>query len=177
VRQARASDGPHLRFAELQVPHRIVRRGHAARRHDLDLCRPFAQFVARRAAAFGNPVGDAGEAGPGFAAGAADDRRLMRSRAQIPMPAGLAQRVTGGEDPRPVHQALFDRLGEPEIRATGVADRRKAALQHRFEHARRLQCNEARRQLGEPRENLVDRDDMDVRVDQPRHQRAAVEIH
>src|SRR6516165_8310339 len=52
-------DRPHLLFAVLQVPDRIVRRGDAARGQDLDLGRTFAQLVAGGAAAFRDAVGDA----------------------------------------------------------------------------------------------------------------------
>ena len=33
------------------------------------------------------------------------------------MPAGLTQRHARGEDPRPAHEALLDRFGEPAIGA------------------------------------------------------------
>ena len=48
-------DRAHLLFAVLQVPDRVIGRGDAARRQYLALRRAFAQFVARRAAAFRDP--------------------------------------------------------------------------------------------------------------------------
>ena len=92
------------------------------------------------------------------------------------MAAGLAQRHARREDPRPAHEALLDRFGEPAIGPRGIADRRKAALQHPFEHLGRLQGQERNRPVRKPGESRVDGEHMDVRVDQPRHQRAACEL-
>ena len=131
---------------------------------------PFAQLVTRRTAAFRNTVGDAGEPGPALAAGAGYDRHRARARPQIAMPAGLAQRLSRGENPRAAHQPLLHRLGKAGIGTPGVADCRKPAPQHAFEDPRRLQRDEADRLLREPHQYLVDRDDMDMRIDQPRHQ-------
>jgi hypothetical protein len=44
------------------------------------------------------------------------------------MPAGLAQGHAGGKNPRPADEALLDRLGEPTIVTSRIADCCKAAL-------------------------------------------------
>ena len=75
----------------------------------------------------------------------------------------------------PRTRPFLDRLGEPAIGPRGIADRRKAALQHPFEHLGRLQGQERNRPVRKPGESRVDGEHMDVRVDQPRHQRAACE--
>ena len=71
---------------------------------------------------------------------------------------------------------LLDCFGEPAIGPRGIADRRKAALQHAFEHPGRLQGQERNRPVRKPGESRVDGDHMDVGVNQPRHQRAAAKL-
>ena len=113
-------------------------------------------------------------ASPPCAAGAGVDR--LRARPGVAVPAGLAQRHARREDARPAHEALLDRFGEPAIGAAGIADRREAALQHALEHPGRLQGQQGDRPIRQPGERRVDGEHMDMRVDQPRHQRAACEI-
>ena len=119
-------------------------------------------------------VGDAAERGARMAAGAA--RNAGGARAEIAVAAGLAQRPAGDEQPRPGDEALLHRLGEPEIGAAGVAHRGEAARQHALQDVARLVGDEGDRHARQPREIDLDRDRMDMRVDQPGHQRAAGKI-
>ena len=98
------------------------------------------------------------------------------ARPGIAVPAGLAQRHARREDARAAHEALLDRFGEPAIGPGGIADSREAALQHAFEHLGRLQGQQGDRPIRQPGESRVDGEHMDMRIDQPRHQRAACEI-
>ena len=92
------------------------------------------------------------------------------------MPAGLAQCHPRREDARTPDEALLDRFCKAAIGTAGIADRREAALQHAFEHLGRLQGQQGRRPVRQAGECRIDREDMDMRVDQPRHQGAAMEI-
>src|SRR5262249_17108019 len=129
-------DRAHLLLAELQVPDRVIGRGHTARGQDLDLGGSFAQLVARGTAAFGDAVGDAREIDAALATCAGDDR--LGARPDVAVPAGLAQGTTRGKDARAPDEAVFGRLGKSAVGAAGIADRREAALQHAFEHLGRL---------------------------------------
>jgi hypothetical protein len=73
-------------------------------------------------------------------------------------------------------EAFLDRFGEPAIGAPGIADGRKAALQHRLQHLCRLQGQQGDRPVREARECGIDGEDVNVRVDQARHQGASFEI-
>jgi hypothetical protein len=81
------------------------------------------------------------------------------------MPANWLNAIPEGKMRGPRTRALLDRFGEP-IGTAGIADRCEAALQHPFEHLRRLQGQQGDRPVREAGERGIDGQHMDMRIDQ-----------
>ena len=77
---------------------------------------------------------------------------------------------------RAFEQALLDRGLDAVVGAAGVAQRGEAAMQHGAHGDRAFRGEQRQRHVGQQAQVHLGQHDMDVRVDQPRHQRAAAEV-
>ena len=166
--------GADLLFGVLQVRDGIARRRHPARAHDLDLGGAAPKLLARGAADLGDPVRDGREVPRPEPARAQPGPRLVA--AEVPMPAGLAEGMSGVEQARAGDQAGLDCTRKPVVGTGRVAHRREPALQGRFQ----IRAGVLREQRGghvlDGTEVGTCGDGVEVRVDQPGHQGAALEI-
>ena len=170
-------DRGHLLDRVLRAVERIARRGDTAAGHHLDVVSAIAQFLAHRTPHFTDTVGNAAEQ-PGRAAGDAAhaEATLEVRRTHVAMAARLGDGPAGDEHPRADEVAAFDGLHQARIGPPGVAHRREAAHQHRFQDVLRLRRHQRLRRQREAKEIRHRRGRVDVGVDQPGQQRAPAEI-
>ncbi len=135
----------------------------------------FAQFVARDPAHLLGAVGDAVHEHEGVGV-AIDVVAPIGAAAVVAVAAGLRDARPADEQPRAGDETLCDGVANADIAAAGVANGGKTAVEHRLDPG-----HGARRHLRQ-RHGLVlrggeaDREDMHMRVDQPREQGASFEI-
>ena len=115
-------------------------------------------------------------AGPGQAGAAGAEAFRFGAQPALAVAAGLAQRLAGDEQARALEQALLDRGLDAVVGAAGVAQRGEAAMQHGAHGDRAFRGEQRQRHVGQQAQVHLGEHDMDVRVDQPRHQRAAAEV-
>ena len=152
---------------------RVVGRGDAAIRHDLDEMGAGLELFARGAAAGVDAVDETAErpetAGEHPVA-------VVETMAHVAMTAGLAQPLAGDDQPRPGEQPLLDGERQAVVGAAAVAHRGEAARQHRRHDAGGAGRGQRRRRHGVGAKVDQTGDDMDVAVDQAGHQRLAGEV-
>ena len=98
------------------------------------------------------------------------------AQAAFAVAAGLAERLTGDEQPRAFEQALFHRGLDAVVGTAGVAQRGEAAMQHGAHRDRAFRGEQCQRHVGQQAQVHLGEHDVDVCVDQPRHQRAAAKV-
>ena len=92
------------------------------------------------------------------------------------MTTGLAERLAGDEQSRAFEQPLLDRGLDAVVGAAGVAQRGKAAMQHGAHSDRAFRGKQRKRHIGQQAQVHLGEHHVDVRVDQPRHQRATTQV-
>jgi hypothetical protein len=150
----------------------IIGRRDAAVRHDLDELRAGLDLLARRLA---HPVDSVHEARDRADAGE-KNLPVVRPRAAVAVPAGLAQRLAANDEARPVDQPLVEGSHEAVISAAEIAHGGEAAHQNRPHDARGAQRRQRRRLHGVGGEIDEARHHVHVTVDHAGHQRLAREI-
>jgi hypothetical protein len=163
--------GPYLPDGESERMDRVVRRRHAA--VGIILMKRAPALISSRAAFLtsstpsqirpSDPTRSAKTPG-----------RSLRAAAEVRVATGLAERLTGNDEARPVEQALPH--CEPVVRTADIADGREAAHEHRVHDARRAQCNKGGRKRRVRSDVDEGCDDVHVRVHQPRHQRLPTQV-
>ncbi len=105
-------------------------------------------------------------------------QKLCDSGAQptFAVTTGLAERLAGDEQSRAFEQPLLDRGLDAVVGAAGVAQRGKAAMQHGAHSDRAFRGKQRKRHIGQQAQVHLGEHDVDVRVDQPRHQRATTQV-
>ena len=164
-----------LGLGELQGIERIVGRGDAARAHDLHLVGALAHLLAHQLAHLVGAVGDrhAVDHGVAAAAGRAGD---VGAAARIAVAAGRADGAAGDEEARAGDQAGLDGGLDAPVGAAGVAHRGEAAVDHALHQVGRPRRQQGQRHVLEVADVDLDQEDMDVAVDQARHQGALAAI-
>ena len=160
--------GLDLGYRELKAVERIVGRGDTARHHDLHLVAALPHFLADRLLHLRDAVGQAHGEGERVAAVAAHAR--IGPPAAIAVPAGRAERLAGDEQPGTRAKPLLDRGLDPPVGAAGVAYGREAALQHAAHQVHCACRHQGQRDALEPAECHLAQHDVDVAIDQARHQ-------
>ena len=153
---------------------RIRLRRDAAACHQFDLVGALANFVTHRFTHFGDAIGDPAEPEAREMRCALAGLELIGGSARVAVPAGLTDRPTGDEQARPSKNTVFHRLAMSSIGTTRIAHSGKSAQQHAFECGERMRRDQRRQHLRCCRQN--ERMDMDVTVDQARHQSTPTEI-
>src|SRR5207237_2868197 len=149
-------------------------RGDTAGDHDLDLVGALPELVAYRLDHLRHAVGDAAHVGKARAAGTFN-RRLIAAP-EIRVSAGLTDRHAGNEKPRRIHEPALGRDLGALIATAGVAHGGKAPHQHVARVDHRLGGQQRQRHALEQREIDLGQKDVNMGVDQARHQRAAAQI-
>jgi hypothetical protein len=166
--------GGDLLVGVLAAVERIGRRGDAARAHDLDVRGPAAQLLAHGAAHRVDAVGNDRKA-VGMAGAAADVvvAQFGLARPQIAVAAGLADDPAAVEQSRSLDEALAQRPRQADIAPADVAQGGEAAIEAGAHEPRRIVGNVGLGRADHRRE--IDRGgvDVDVGVDQARHQHPA----
>jgi hypothetical protein len=91
---------------------------------------------------------------------------------RIAVPAGLADRPAGHEEPRPGQVALGDALANAPVGAARVAHGREAAVEHRAHEGGAARRHQGERDRFRGPDVDLGQEDVDVAVDQPGHQGA-----
>ncbi len=165
-------DGADLLAREAEEVDRVGRRGDAAIGHDLDEIGAVLDLLARRAAHLVHPVADPAHRaelpvrlGP-----------VLVAAAEISVSAGLRERLAGEVEARGIEQPLVSRHPERVGRPAHVAHGGEAAHQHPMHDLGRAMRHQRIGQRRVDAEVGVAGHDMNMRIDQPRHQRPPAEI-
>ena len=167
--------GTNLRFGVLGRFDRIVGRGDAAARHQLDLARAMPQLLSRAQADLIGAVGDGCDAlDLGVAQRPAQRPRNLKEKPKVSMARGLRDESARGIDARTKHHTFVDRALEPEHGTTKVAHRRETPHQRRFRLSRSQQMEIGG--VGGHQQHLGCRrhERMPMRVNEAWHQHAPV---
>ena len=159
---------------ELQAVERVPRRGHAAGDEDLDLVCALAELFAHGLAHVAHAVGCLHQERQRVAALAG--RLTCRPAAGVAVAAGHADGASRNEEAWAVNGAVFDSLPYAPVRAAGVPDGREATAQHVLEQLGRFRGHEGQRVVLELAHGEFHDEDVDVAVDEARHQSAAAEV-
>ncbi len=169
-------DGADLVLAILVHPYRIGRRGDTARAHDLDAVRALAKLLPGRPDALVNAVGYLAEAVEDPARAHRVVARLLVDGPHVAVAAGHRQDLARIQESRSAHQAVGDGLGERVVAPADVAHGGETAVERVAEHAHRVR-GAIRRPHGLDFEHVhIARVRVHVRVDEPRHERAAADV-
>src|SRR5215831_3805595 len=132
--------GTDLRFGVLGRFDRIVGRGDATTRHQLDLARATPQLLSRAQADLIGAVGDGCDAlDLGMAQGPSQCPRHLKDKAKISMPRSLRYESTRRIDARANHDTFVNWALEPEHGPAKVAYCGETSHQRRFRLTRRQQ--------------------------------------
>ena len=167
--------GANFRFGVLGRFDRIVGRGDATARHQLDLARAVPQLLPRAQAHLIGAVGDGCDAlDLGVAQRPAQCPRNLEDEPKISMARGLRDESARRIDARTNHDAFVDGALEPEHGTAEVAYRGETSHQRRFCLTRRQQLKVGG--VGGHQEDLRRRchECMPMRVNEAWHQHAPV---
>ena len=102
--------------------------------------------------------------------------RAAERHPAVAVAAGLADHAEADLHPRPADEAVLDRLLDPEVGATGVADRRDADAERRLEVGGCLEEPIAERGLDQPHRVDAADDDVGVAVEEAGQDRLAGKV-
>mmetsp|Transcript_92302 Transcript_92302/g.288849 ORF Transcript_92302/g.288849 Transcript_92302/m.288849 type:complete len:261 (+) Transcript_92302:579-1361(+) len=151
--------------SELSAVNTIAWRCHAAGNHQLDLRGALADLIAACLAHLRHSV--AHDAKPVHAhAGLC----ILPGPSLVSMAARLGQCMTAEKDLWALDQVLLDCLGQPKVGAAGVTHGREPPQQHAAQDVPGPHCRVRRRLPGQHGEVRAPGRDVDVHVDQARHE-------
>jgi hypothetical protein len=168
---------PNLVVTELHTVKRIVGLATPPRGGQLDMVSAFSCLLPDRPTYLVNAVCNARKARGAAVANFATTCHVdLVGPARIEMPAGVRDEPARMQQSRPAQQAGLQSGRETNIRASGISNGRKPAIQHPGKRSERERGNVRIASPHRLAEIKIRQPDVDVGIDQPRHQSAPAQV-